>query len=335
MRFVRQAVLACLRTTRIVSPGWMLVAGALLASLITPAAAQTFPNKPIRMILPFTGGGEIVARPLAQALTETLGQNVYVETIVGGQTLVGTEAAARAPGDGHTILMITNSITINQALRRDLRYDLFRDFTPVTQLCTFALVLVGHPSVPANNLQDLVAHAKAQPGKLAYGSAGPLYQLPTELFKSMAGVDILFVPYKASAQSRTDLLAGQIQVLMDGLTSMLPHIRAGKVRAYAVAGEKRSAAAPDIPTIAESGLPGYEGDGWLGFLAPAGTPAEAVNRLQAEIAKIVRRPDVTARYREQANEPILSTPAEFGAYMRRDVDKWAKVIRDAGVKPPS
>ena len=307
----------------------------LLSMMVLAAsiAAQTYPTKPIRMILPFTGGGDILARPLAQMLGDSLGQPVYVENIVGGQTLVGTEAAARAPGDGHTILMITNSATINQTLRSDMRVDLFKDFVPITQLCTFSLVLVTHPSVPADSLRTLIAHAKANPGKLAYGSAGPLYQLPTELFKSMAGVDILYVPYKASATSRIDLLSGQIQVLMDGLTSMLPQIKAGKVRAVAVAGAKRSHAAPDIPTFAEAGLAGYEGDGWIGFLAPAGTPAHAVNRLQAEIARILARPAVQAFYRDQANEPIASTPEEYALFLKHDVAKWAKVIREAGAKP--
>ncbi len=303
-----------------------------MMALAASVAAQTYPTKPIRMILPFTGGGDILARPLAQMLGESLGQPVYVENIVGGQTLVGTEAAARAPGDGHTILMITNSAAINQTLRADLRIDLFRDFVPITQLCTFALVLVTHPSVPVDSMQSLVAHAKAHPGKLAYGSAGPLYTLPMEMFKTMAGVDILYVPYKASATSRIDILGGQIQVLMDGLTSMLPHIKAGKLRAIGVAGAKRSHAAPDVPTIAEAGLPGYEADGWIGFLAPAGTPAEAVNRLQAEMAKILARPAVQAFYREQANEPIVSTPAVFSAFLRQDVAKWAKVMRESGVK---
>ena len=304
-------------------------------ALITSAAAfaQSYPTKPIRMILPFTGGGDILARPLAQMLSETLGQSVYVENIVGGQTIVGTETAARALGDGHTILMITNSATINQAMRSDMRFDLLKDFVPITQLCTFSLVLVANPSVAASTVSELIALAKSQPGQLAYGSAGPLYQMPMELFKSMAGVDILFVPYKASATSRIDVISGQIQVLMDGLTSMLPQIRAKKVKAFAVAGGKRAYAALDIPTMAEAGLPGYEGDGWIGFLAPAGTPPEAANRLHAEMAKILARPAVLATYREQANEPIVSTPAEFGAFLRQDIAKWAKVVREAGMKP--
>ncbi len=305
-----------------------------LALMVVAASlfAQTYPARPIRMILPFTGGGDMLARPLAQMLGESLGQPVFVENIVGGQTLVGTEAAARAPADGHTILMITNSAAINQILRNDLRVDLFRDFVAVTQLCTFTLVLVTHPAVPVQSLQGLIAHAKAHPGKLAYGSAGPLYTLPMEMFKTMAGIDILYVPYKASAQSRIDVLSGQIQVLMDGLTSMLPQIKAGKVRAMAVAGMKRSHAAPDVPTFAESGLPGYDGDGWIGFLAPAGTPAEAVNRLHSEMAKILTRPAVQAFYRENANEPIVSTPAAFAAFLKQDTAKWAKVLRESGVK---
>ena len=296
-------------------------------------SATGYPTKPIRMILPFAGGGDPLARHLVPILNEALGQNVYVEIITGGQTIVGTEAAARATGDGHTILMITNSVSINHTLRRDLRYDLYRDFVPITQLCTFALVLVTNPALPATTLTELIAVAKAKPGSLAYGSAGPIYQLPMELLKSMAGIDILFVPYKASPQIRLDLISGQLQVTIDGLTTMLPHIRANKVRGIAVAGAKRSAVAPDLPTIDEAGLPGFEGDGWLGFLAPAGTPPEAVNRLQAEIAKALVRPALAKIYRDLGNEPIASTPAEFGAFLKRDVEKWAKVIRDSGAKP--
>ncbi|MSQ20551.1 MAG: tripartite tricarboxylate transporter substrate binding protein [Betaproteobacteria bacterium] len=260
-----------------ISRAFHAIGGVLLILFALSVSAQTYPAKPIRMILPFAGGGDMLARPLAQMLGESLGQSVYVENIVGGQTLVGTEAAARAPGDGHTILMITNSATINHTLRTDMRVDLFKDFVPVTQLCTFSLVLVTHPSVPAESLQSLIGHAKANPGRLAYGSAGPLYQLPTELFKTMAGVDILYVPYKASATSRIDVLSGQIQVLMDGLTSMLPQIRAGKVRAMAVAGMKRFHAAryPDLCRSGAAGLRGRRLDWILGAGRYAGPCSES------------------------------------------------------------
>ncbi|MSQ20997.1 MAG: tripartite tricarboxylate transporter substrate binding protein [Betaproteobacteria bacterium] len=316
----------------------LALACAALAGLTVfhaPLMAQTYPTKPIRMILPFSGGADPIARALTQMLAEPLGQSVVVENIPGGQTIVGTEIAARAPADGHTVLLIASSAAINQALRRDLSFDLLRDFAPITRLCTFALVLVAHPSVPAKSMEELVVLARREPGTLAYGSAGPLYQLPMEMIRMMTGAEFLLVPYKSSATSRVDVLSGQLQLLMDNLTAMHPHIKAGKVRALGVAGTKRSPTMPELPTIAEGGLPGYDdGDGWLDFLAPAGTPAAITQRLHAEIAKIVARPEVTARYRELANEPVVSIPAQFGAFLRDDVEKWGKVIKATDMKAP-
>lgn len=309
-----------------------------LVSLVAISAApttlaQSYPTKPIKLVLPFSGGADPMARALAKDLTELLGQQVIVENLTGGQTLVGTEAVARAPGDGHTLLMTTNAITINHVLRKDLRYDLFRDFVPVTQLCWFSLMLAVHPSVPAATLGELVAHAKSNPGKLAYGASGPLYQLPMEMLKSATGTDIVFVPYKASPQARLDLMSGQLQVLMDGVVSMAPLAKANKVRGIAVAGTRRSVVAPDLPTIADSGIPGFSGDGWLGLFAPAGTPSEVVQRIYSETAKILARPEVQKQYRESGNDPTATPPAEFAAFVKRDTEKWGGVIRDAGIRP--
>lgn len=308
-------------------------AAILLTALLGSAQAQSWPAKPVRMILPFAGGGDILARPLAQALGESLGQQFVVENIVGGQTILGARVAARTPADGYTILMITNSHAINESMRNDLGYNLLTDFDPITQLCTFSIALVVHPSVPANSVKELVAYAKANPGKLASASSGPVYQLPTELFKSMAGIDILHVPYKASANARTDIVSGQVQVMMDGLVSMLPFVQANRVRLLGTAGLKRSGAAPEVPTIAEAGVPGFEGDGWMGYLAPKGTPPAILQRLQSEIAQYLNRPEVRAAYVKQAADPVGSTPAEFGAFLKKDVEKWGKVVQQAGLSP--
>jgi tripartite-type tricarboxylate transporter receptor subunit TctC len=304
-----------------------------LAALVGVADAQSWPTKPVRMILPFGGGADILARPLAQAVSESLGQQIIVENIVGGQTILGTRVAARAPADGYTILMITNSHAINESMRNDLGYNLLNDFDPVTQLCTFSIALVVNPSVPANTVKELIAYAKANPGKLASASSGPVYQLPTELFKSMTGIDILHVPYKSSANARTDIVSGQVQVMMDGLVSMLPFVQANRVRLLGTGGLRRSGAAPEVPTIAEAGVPGFNGDGWMGYLAPKGTPPAIVERLHKEIAQYLKRPEVRASYLKQATEPVGSAPAEFRTFLREEVERWGKVVHQAGLSP--
>jgi tripartite-type tricarboxylate transporter receptor subunit TctC len=297
-----------------------------------PAAlqAQEYPNRPIRMILPFAN--DILARPLAHALAESLGQQVVVDPRTGGQTIIGTELAARSPGDGYTILMITNSHTINETLRPDRPYNLLRDFVPITQLAKLEMILAVHAAVPATSIAELIALAKSQPGKLNYASSAPVYQLPMELFKSMAGVNIVHVPYKSSANARIDVLGGQVQVILDGVNSLLPHVKTNKVRALAVTGAKRSEALPDVPTVSETGLAGYDGDGWMGYLAPAGTPAAITKRLQSEIASFLARPEVRVAYKAQGAVPVGSTPEEFGAFLKRDIDKWAKVVEASGAK---
>lgn len=308
----------------------------LMACFAGSAQAQGYPNRPIKFILPFAagGGGDTFARPLAQMLAETLGQQVIIENITGGAAIVGTEVAARAPADGYAFLMMSNAHAINETLHPKLGYNLFKDFAPVTQLCTFSLVLVVNPSLPANSLSELIALAKSRPGKLAYASSGlgSIYHLPMELLKSMAGVDMLHVPYKSSATARTDILSGQVQLMFDGLATMQPFIKANRVRALGISSARRSEAAPELPTIAEAALPGFEGDGWLGFAAPAGTPPAIINRMQAEIATILTRPQVRASYVAQAAEPIGSTPAQYGAFLKQEVEKWGKVIRVSGAK---
>ena len=294
------------------------------------AQAQTYPSRAIRMILPFAN--DTLARPLAHALSESLGQQVVVDARPGGQTIIGTEIASRSAGDGYTILMITNTHTIHETLRRDLPYNLLRDFVPLTQLSTLTMILAVNAAVPANSLAELIALAKSQPGKLNYASSAPIYQLPMELFKAMAGVDIVHVLYKSSANARIDVVSGQVEVILIGLNSILPQVKTNRVRALAVASVKRSEALPDVPTVAETGLSGYDGDGWNGFLAPAGTPAAIGKRLQTEIASYLERPAVRAAYSAQGAVPVGSTPEQFGAFLKQDIEKWAKVIRISGIK---
>ena len=299
------------------------------------AQAQGYPNRPIRMILPFAAGGagDVFARPLVQELSQSLGQPVIIENIVGAAAIIGTQVAARAPADGYTLLMVSNALAIGETMSPKRGYVLLREFTPITQLNALSLVLVVNPKLPVQNVGELIALAKSQPGKLNYASSGvgSIYHLPMEHLKSMTGIDIQHVPYKSSSQARMDLIAGEPPMMMDALATMRGQIKAGQVRAIAVASPKRTETAPDLPAIAET-VPGYSGDAWLGFMAPAGTPPDIVNKLQAEIAKIVARPDVQSAYRAQDAVPVASTSAAFGVFLKDEIEKWGKAIRAAGIK---
>jgi tripartite-type tricarboxylate transporter receptor subunit TctC len=311
------------------------VCAALLAlAAVAGAQAQTYPNRTVKMILPFAAGGagDVFARPLAIALSEAMGQQFVIENVPGAAAQIGTRMASKATPDGYTLLMISNAVTINETLSPKRGYNLLKDFVPITQLNAISLVLVVHPNFPPKTVAELIAYAKARPGKLNFASSGvgSIYHLPMELLKSKAGIDMVHVPYKASGSARTDLLAGEPPMMIDGLVTMQGSIQAKQVRALALTGAKRIATMPDVPTIAET-LPGFEGDAWLGFMAPAGTPPEIVGRLQAEIAKIVARPEFQASYRTQQAVPVTSTPAEFGAFLTKDIEKWAGVIKTAGV----
>jgi tripartite-type tricarboxylate transporter receptor subunit TctC len=311
------------------------VCAALLAlAAVAGAQAQTYPNRPVKMILPFAAGGagDVFARPLAQALSEVMGQQFVIENVPGAAAQIGTRAASKTAPDGYTLLMISNAVTINETLSPKRGYDLLKDFVPITQLNAISLVLVVHPKFPAKTVGELIAYAKERPGKLNFASSGvgSIYHLPMELLKSMSGIDMVHVPYKASGNARIDVLAGEPPMMIDGLVTMQGSIKANQVRALALTGAKRIATMPEVPTIAET-LPGFEGDAWLGFMAPAGTPPEIVGRLQAEIAKIVARPEFQASYRTQQAVPVTSTPAEFAAFLRKDIEKWAGVIKTAGV----
>ncbi len=316
-------------------------AGTLLAAALTlgmasaAQAQQAYPNRPIKMILPFAAGGagDTFARPLVQALSQSLGQPIVIENIVGAAAIIGTQVAMRAPPDGYTLLMVSNALAIGETMSPKRGYVLTREFTPITQLNALSLVLVVNPKMPVKNTAELIALAKSQPGKLNYASSGvgSIYHLPMEHLKSMTGIDIQHVPYKSSSQARMDVIAGEPSMMMDALATMKGQITANQVRAIGVASLKRTETAPDLPAIAET-VPGYSGDAWLGFMAPAGTPPEIVNKLQQEIANVLARPEVKAAYRTQDAVPIASTPAQFGAFLKDEIEKWGKAIHTAGIK---
>ena len=311
------------------------LAAALAAGLASGAQAQqSYPNRTIKMILPFAAGGagDTFARPLAQALSQSLGQPVVIENIVGAAAVIGTQVAARAPADGYTLLMVSNALAIAETMAPKRGYQLLREFTPITQLNALTLVLVVNPKMPVNNVADLIRLAKAQPGKLNYASSGvgSIYHLPMEHLKSMTGIDLQHVPYKSSSQARMDVIAGEPSMMMDALATMQGQIKANQVRAIGVASLKRTETAPELPAIAET-VSGYSGDARLGFMAPAGTPPEIINKLQQEIAKVLARPEVQAAYRGQDAVPIASTSAAFGAFLKDEIEKWGQAIRSAGI----
>ena len=311
---------------------------ALLAAL-APAitVAQDYPNRPVRIIVPFAAGGpaDVYARFLGQRLQDALGQPFIVDNRPGGGSVIGTDAVAKSAPDGYTLLMMSNTHTVNESLMPNRPYQLMRDFVPVAPVNYSDLVLVVHPSVKANTVAELLAEAKAQPGKMSYASSGPgtPYHMAGELFKSMAGVDILHVPYKGSAGARTDILGGQVQMMFDAVTVMAPHAREGKVKALATSGTSRSSVLPNLPTVSEAGVPGYEATIWLGIMAPKNTPPAIVNRLNAEIVKIVTQPQVTADWGKQGATAMSMSPAAFEKYMNEDIVKWERIVKISGAKP--
>jgi tripartite-type tricarboxylate transporter receptor subunit TctC len=308
---------------------------ALLCAML-PAAAQEYPNRPVKIIVPFAAGGpaDVYARFLGQRLQELLGQSFVVEDRPGGGSLIGTDAVAKSAPDGYTLLMMSNTHTVNESLIANKPYQLLRDFAPIAPVNYSDLLLVVHPSVPAKTLKELLDLAKAKPGGMNYASSGPgtPYHMAGELFKSMAGVDIVHVPYKGSSGARTDVVGGQVQMMFDAITTMAPQARAGKVRAIATTGKVRSDVTPEIPTLAEAGVPGYEATIWLGLMAPAGTPKPVIEKLNAVITRIVSQPDVRAAWTQQGAVPMTMTPEEFDRYLRDDIAKWANVVRSAKIK---
>ena len=311
----------------------------LAASLLSlpVQAATAFPNKPIRIIVAYTPAGttDILARAIGQKMSETWGQPVIIDNRAGAAGNIGTEVAARATPDGHTLLMGTaGTHGINVSLYRKLSWHPVNDFAPVSLSAMVPNIMVVNNALPVKNVREFVAHVKANPGKLSYGSPGngSTAHLSMELFKSMTGSTIVHIPYKGSAGVLTDVMGGQIAVTIDNMPPYIPQVKAGKIRALAVSTGKRSSAMPDLPTIAEAGVPGYEAGAWFGLLAPAGTPKPIVAQLSAESARILKLPDISKRISELGAEPVGSTPEQFAELIKTEIAKWAKVIKDANVE---
>jgi tripartite-type tricarboxylate transporter receptor subunit TctC len=310
-----------------------LVASASLAA--GTSFAQSYPSKPVRLIVPFAPGGpaDIQARLIGPKLTEAWGQPVVVENRAGGNTIIATELTARADPDGHTVQVVSAGFAINVSLYARLPYDSLRDFAPVTQLTSGPAIVVVHPSLPARSVKELIQLARSRPGHLTYASAGLPSQLAVELFKVMTGTDLVHVPYKGAAPAMIDLIAGHVQISFPTIIGALSHVRSGRLRALATTGAKRAPAAPDLPTMMEAGVPGYEAANWFGTAVPAKTPPAIVAKLSQEIARALGFPDVRERLLSQGMEPTSSTPEEFSAYIRSEMTKWAKVVKASGAKP--
>jgi tripartite-type tricarboxylate transporter receptor subunit TctC len=319
--------------------GLALAALACAAFAAVPAFAQPaapWPDRPVKLIVPLGAGGpaDLVGRYLAQHLGEQLKQSFFVENRLGAAGMIGTAEAAKATPDGYTLLVIAAPHINLEILNPNKPYQLFRDFVAVAPAFSFDAMMVVHPSVPAQTLKEFVALAKSKPGGLTYASSGPgsNKHLGGEMFKLMSGTDILHVAYKGSTGARNDLLGGHVNMMFDEIPSVGPNVLAGQVRALGVTGAKRSSAFPDVPTVSEAGVPGYEHTGWSGIMVPAGTPKPIIDRLNAEIRKVVAKPEVKATWEKQGAETMSMTPAEFEAYLRAELDKWTKVVKAANIK---
>jgi tripartite-type tricarboxylate transporter receptor subunit TctC len=314
-----------------------LAAIGLVAVYSGEASAQDYPNKTVKIIVPFGAGGpaDVYARVLAQHLSEALKGNFVVEDRPGAGSIIGTDAVAKSDPDGYTLLMMSNTHTTNESLIPNKPFELMRDFTPVTPVNYSDLLLVVHPSVPAKNLKDLIDLAKSKPGQLNYASSGPgtPYHMAGELLKAMSGTDIQHVPHRSSGDMRNSVIGGHVQMMFDAITVMAQNVRSGQVKAMGTSGKQRSSVLPDVPTISEAGVPGYETTIWLGLMAPAKTPRPVVSKLNAEIRKIMERPDIKEAWAKQGATPMDMSPEEFDKYLRGDIEKWAKVVKFSGAKP--
>jgi tripartite-type tricarboxylate transporter receptor subunit TctC len=320
-------------------------AAALLALLAAPThaqttstAGQTYPTKPIRFVVPFApgGGSDLVARTVGQKITEALGPQVIVENRTGAAGMIGAEIAAKSPPDGYTLLLGSNGpLAINPGLYSKMPYDAARDFAPVSLVTIMPFVLVTHPALPVKSVKDLVVLARVRPNQLNYGSPGngSTTHLANELLKSMTAIQITHIPYKGVAPAATDLISGQVQMMSGDLSTLLPHVKSGRMRAIAVTSARRSTLVPDLPTVAESGVPGYEASGWFGVLVPAATPQPVIERLNAAIVKGLSASDARDRLGALGGEVAPGTPEQYGALIRRDSAKWSKLIRSIGLKP--
>ena len=318
-------------------------AGLICAALAAAAGAvpstssgQAYPVKPVRVVVPSSAGGgtDIVARIIMPELAKRLGQQVVIDNRPGAGTMIGIEAAAKSPADGYTLLMGLSTLAINSALKNNVPYDPVHDFAPITVAVTSASILVVHPSVPVKTLKELIAFARARPGQLNYASAGAgtYPHMTYELFLSMAGLKMVHIPYKGTAPAMIDMIAGQVATMAATVLTGLPHIRTGRLRPLGITSAKRNAIVPDIPTVAEGGLPGYESVQWYAVLAPAKTPRDIIARLHADLVQILHSPGIKKRFAADAAETVGNTPEAFARHLRSELDKWAKVARDAGIE---
>ncbi len=296
-----------------------------------PSMAQDYPSRPVRVIVPFGAGGptDVFTRAISDELRKSLNQPFVMENRPGAGTIIGSEAAAKSPPDGYTLLMVSATQTTTETLVPNNPFKLMRDFVPVAALINSELVMVVHPSVPASNVKEFIALAKSKPGALNYASSGvgSNYHMAGELFKNLTGTNILHVPYKGSAGARNDIISGQVEMMFDSVPTMAQMIQAGRVRALGTSGKVRSAILPDVPTLSEAGVKGYEATIWVGVMAPTGTPQPVVDLLNREINKILARPEVKDAWEKQGAVPMLMTPDEFGAHVQSEIEKWAKIIK--------
>jgi tripartite-type tricarboxylate transporter receptor subunit TctC len=314
----------------------LAVAGVASVSAL-PASADDYPSRPVKIIVPFGAGGptDVYTRAIGEELRKSLHQPFVMENRPGAGTTIGTDVVAKSPPDGYTLLMVSGTQTVNETLYVHKQYQLMRDLVPIAPLIDTDLVLVVHPSVPAKALSELLALARAKPGAINFGSSGPgsNYHMAGELLKNLTGIDIVHVPYKGSTGARNDILSGQIQILFDSVPTMAPIIKAGLVRALGTSGKSRSPTLPDVPTIAEAGVPNFNATLWVGFMAPAATPQPIVDKLNHEITKILARPDIKEAWEKTGATPITMTQTEFKAFMDGQVAKWANVIKANHIPP--
>jgi tripartite-type tricarboxylate transporter receptor subunit TctC len=317
-------------------PALALAAALALGGPIS-ASAQSFPTKPITIVVPASPGGaiDLAARLIGQKLTEAWGQGVVIDNKAGATGIIGTEVVAKAAPDGHMLALVASSHAINPSMAKKLPFDTVKSFEPVVQTHVVPLVLVTAPSFPTKDLKELIAYGKANPGKVLFASSGSggAPHFSGELFKSMTGIDMTHVPYKGSTLAHPDLMSGRVTLMFDTLAATGAQIKGGGLKAYAVTTAKRAATMPDVPTMAEAGLPGYETSTWGGLLAPAGTPKPVVAKLAAEVTRILALPDVKQKLLDAGVEPVGGTPEEFSAFIGKEMEKWAKVAKDAGIQP--
>lgn len=316
----------------------LLALAIVVAAPVGAASAQDYPSKqPVKIIVPFGAGGpaDIFSRQLGQYLSDHMKQSFVIENRPGAGSIIGTDAVAKSAPDGYTLLAMSNTHTTNESLVPNKPFELMKDFVAVSPINYSDLVMVVHPSVPAKDLKEFIALAKSKPGQLNYASSGPgtPYHMAGELFKYMSGTDIVHVPHKASGEARNSVLGGHVQMMFDAIPTMAPSVQAGQVRALGTSGTKRSSIMPDVPTIAEAGVPGYESTIWLGLMAPKGTPKDVVDKLNAAMQEAMKQPAVREAWAKQGAAPMFMSPAEFDAMLRKDIEKWATVVKTANIKP--